>query len=390
MIPTRGQSNAEGYNTDPAVTASPLDPGRAVMHTVGDRVLGNAQTPDFMSTLADRSKLVGFSDLVAVDQGAAAQTIGPTMAHGLLARLASSIGIVSANSAIGSSTFADRVPGTASYANWKVSVESAVRDARLLGKSLIVPAFVSVDGEGNGGDSLAATITNLTNDQANIEADSKALTGQTQAVLRVTDQAPYVRQVQLAQLKMALDLPNKFICTGPRYFLAPTLLGDGVTPDAIHLSGLSQAIAGYHHARAMARKLIDGVNPIPLYIATAVRTGNTVICTFAGDFVGPVVIDIALVSNPGNYGISWIDNGNTATVTGVAITGANQITVTLSAVPTGSNPRIGCARIPDAAFQGPLTGPRSCFRDSSTDTCTINGTTYPLYRWAAHWETPVT
>ncbi|MNE93875.1 hypothetical protein D3C80_1917800 [compost metagenome] len=71
-----------------------------------------------------------------------------------------------------------------------------------------------------------------------------------------------------------------------------------------------------------------------------------------------------------------------ATIQSVKLLGDNTLEVTLSAVPTGANPYIGIADIGTVgAAGGPVTGPRACLRDSSTD---LDGYGQPVYNWTCH------
>ncbi|HDS1791865.1 TPA: hypothetical protein QEM65_005389, partial [Pseudomonas putida] len=83
---------------------------------------------------------------------------------------------------------------------------------------------------------------------------------------------------------------------------------------------------------------------------------------------GPLVIDTVNVTDPGNLGIRYVDDSGVATIQSVKLLGDNTLEVTLSAVPTGANPYVGIADIGTVgAAGGPVTGPRACLRDSSTD-----------------------
>ncbi len=387
----RGQSNRDGHNNDAPVTPNAVNPRRVVSLVKGDRLLQSAQEIDDLNTVVRRSTLTGFQDLVTLDNGTASQSISATLGDGIVQRAPTTDGFLIINSAIGSSSAAQRLPGTVPYNNFLIALEEAVKDARLLGLDVDCPWFDSIDGEADAGDSKSTWLAKMIADQAAIEADVQRITLKTNRVIRATCQmaAGTTRSgVTLAQLQAALDDPTRFICVGAKYFLDPD--------DVIHLSGISQAIWGYYYARAYNRKFVDGVDPIPPYIGTATRpTGsNVVTCTILGDFTSPIVIDTALVTNPGNYGIQWADsgNGNSVSVSSVgAVYSGNKFDVTLSAAPTATTGYIYCARAPTVGQIGPTAGPRSNFRDSSADaTPLILGVSYPMYRWLSHWETTVT
>ena len=83
-----------------------------------------------------------------------------------------------------------------------------------------------------------------------------------------------------------------------------------------------------------------------------------------------------------------MDDAGSAAVSSVKLLGSNTIQITLSAVPTGNNPFIGIADIGvSGAAGGPLTGPRSCLRDSSSD---LDAYGQPVFNWACHQRIAVT
>ena len=381
-----GQSNTDGHTGGSAITTTPLNPGRALTFAVGERLLGTSQELNDLDKLARRQDLRGLIDLVAVNRGSARQTVAPTMADGLLARRGAGLAILVANVSIGACRYIQRRKGTPVYRNAMLAVEIGATDAHLSGCSHDVRYIVVIDGESDASTPKATWMADKREERANFDADIKAINGQTDDVVLMTDQMGVDRWgVTLAQLQLAIDDPDHFICVGPKYHLP--------AEDTVHITQLSQAIHGYAFARAANRKDVDKVNPLPLYMVSAVRTGLTVECTFGGDFVAPIVIDTTTVADPGNYGLIWLDDndGNSVSITKVgAVTGGRKIMLTLSAIPTGTNPRIGTARAPLSHRIGPVAGARSCIRDSSPDTCTIAGTAYKLHRWACHWETPVT
>ncbi len=181
-------------------------------------------------------------------------------------------------------------------------------------------------------------------------------------------------QVPFAQLEVAIDQPTKFVCVGPKYFLPS---GDGT-----HLaSAAAYARLGSYHGRAINR-FRAGLDALPLYCVSVSRAAGVIRLAMHVP-VGPLVLDTAAVSNPGNYGITWSQTGGTArTIASVAIEG-NDIVVTLSGDPVSfSSASIGIAASgTSGAGAGPTTGARSNFRDSASD-LDIDGNQMP--NWACH------
>lgn len=185
--------------------------------------------------------------------------------------------------------------------------------------------------------------------------------------------------VPLEQLQMALDHPELFYCAGPKYWLE-------TISDGVHMTTESSQRLGCMHARA-AGEIFAGNSWLPTYCTGAVRHGRVVTLTFYTP-IPPLVLDTTRVSDPGMFGVRWIDDSQSASVTSVTVNGDNTLTVVLSAEPTGANPKIGIA---DAGISGnaggPFTGARSNLRDSAPD-IDILGT--PFFNWACHQRIAVT
>lgn len=378
-IPLYGQSNGVGTNSDDLVDPGPLNPGRVV--SFDDRVRVGSALPNARTS---RDNLAGFTDLRERNNGALRRTYASTMGAGLTPYLPGNVGLNFAATGVGGTTNAQREKGTAPYRNLLLCVERAATIARLSGQACIVPFYITIDGENDGSMAKAVFMGVKQTERDNIDADVKLVTGQEQDVICVTDQQSYqVQPSALAQLQLAQDDPEHFICLGGKYHLA--------YGDHIHINGPSTARRGYELARAVRRKLIDEVDPLPLHVTSAIRTGDTIVLTWGGDIEGDVVIDTDLVTDPGDNGVAFSQTGgNSVTIVGVTQTGSRETTVVLSDTPTGTGQTIKIARHPNVSLGGPEDGCRSNFRDESPDTCTYDGTTYPMYRWAAHQEIPIT
>jgi len=104
------------------------------------------------------------------------------------------------------------------------------------------------------------------------------------------------------------------------------------------------------------------------------------------NFVGSID-DISVREETLDSGFTLLDDGdgNSPTISSVAVNGSNQIIIQLSAAPTGSNPKLGYALASTADTanqQGPVTGARGEVCDSTTATVTIptEGSARPLRR----------
>ncbi|HDS0942745.1 TPA: hypothetical protein QDZ12_006117 [Pseudomonas putida] len=270
--------------------------------------------------------------------------------------------------------------GTIYYANSLTAVAAAKAEATRLGLGYRVPFVDWIQGEADRNMAAGGYLSIMLQLQADYDADIRAISAQPEAVPILLDQISNWTMyggatsfVPLEQLQAALDYPTRFYCAGPKYWL-PTVA------DGIHMTSESSMKLGCMHARA-GQAITDGRTWLPTHAISASRSGAVITLRFHTPS-GPLVIDTARVTDPGNWGIRFVDDTQSASVQGVKHVGGNTIEVTLSAVPTGGNPYIGIADIgAGGAAGGPTTGARSCLRDSSLD---LDGYGNPLFNWACH------
>lgn len=386
-FPSTGQSNDLGNFSQVVADTDyrSLDPGRAASFRAGARTLGDNQgSEDALAVLPD-ANISTLVDLRESDAGVSGETISSRMAHRLLAGLDASYGVNVHIHAIAGQLYTSLKKGTVPHSNLLKAVQRLVDIGAETGISILVPAVTIIHGEADHADSADVYAAKLVEWQADLDTDIKAITGQTQTVIVVTDQMSRYNNAtsRLGQLKAWIDNPTKFIQVGPKYHL-PVV-------DEVHMTAISVARRGAEFGRAMRAVLITGSTYSPLYITTAVRTGASIVLTFAGN-TGTLVFDTTIVTAQadGHYGIEWAQTGGTTrTISSVAITAANQITVTLSGSPGSPTvQQIKIAQNGDASNTdgnaGPVIGPRSNIRDSDTDTETVESVVYPLFKWACH------
>jgi hypothetical protein len=276
--------------------------------------------------------------------------------------------------------------GSVYYANSITAVTSAKAECTRLGYGYEVPFMDWIQGENDRSAVAGYYAGQLLQLQLDYNTDIKAAAGQSKNVKILLDQISnwtaynlVSSNVPLEQIQVALDYPEKFVCAGPKYWLQTN------AEDGQHLSGENYTRLAAMHARP-AEALINGYSWFPTHARSAVRTGNKVAVKFHCP-VFPLVIDTALVSDPGNLGLRWIDDSNSAAITAVRLSSFDTLEVTLSAIPSGANPKIGIADIGTAgAYGGPITGPRACIRDSQQDLDTYGG---HVYNWACHQQIQV-
>lgn len=364
LIPGYGQSLSIGVATGAPISIEAVRPGRALSFSVGARLNGS-----FDPNMAlDSANVLGLIDLKEISVETPASGIGyQVTAAGWLLATEAAIVFAAGRSA---TAYAGLKKGTQPYANLMEGIRRASIFARGLGMGFSVPVVTWIHGEQNQTESLAAYLGHLTELQADLSTDIAAYTGSVGDVLVCEDQPsnwtayltkPTTSDVGLAMLKAAQDNPAKFICVGPKYHLPHAA-------DGVHLTAASSARLGDFHGRAI-RQHLGGSPWLPLHVATAVRSGPSVVLNFAGGS-GDISLDTSLVSDPGNYGIEWFQTGGTpCTISSAAKTGARELTVTLTGDPGSPTvQQIGIARTGISGQNGgPTTGPRSCIRDSATD-----------------------
>ena len=288
-------------------------------------------------------------------------------------------GVIGSCHGIGATTIQNLSKGTVSYNNLIATVTQCKADATARGYGYEVPFVDWIQGEANTNGSQGAYLTALLLLQSDLTTDIGAISGQPNIPLVLCQMSSWTTKnvttsyVPHEQLQAALENPTKFICAGPKYWL-------DYHTDGVHLTGKGSVQLGAMH-RAPAAAAIARKTWLPTYCTKAVRSGVVVTLSFHTP-VGALVRDTANVTDPGNLGLRWIDSTSSATVLSAQVNGNNTVTLTLSGVPTGANPRVGIADIGiSGALGGPTTGPRSCLRDSNTELDVFGN---PFYNWACH------
>lgn len=384
-----GQSLVTGRSANgQVITPTALNPQVVLMPNGGVRTLGADQdAPVSLGVLLDRARVRDYVDLVEADAGLAGQTMAATLGKYLAAAMPST-GFIMANCGLGASPFAQRTVGTVVWRNILLQVERVATFCLMRGLPLRV-VVVDVDGESDAGTAKAPWMATKLAYWDDLNAAVRGIAGpvMSQDIIIATDQmgAGAGGGVALAQLQLAIDNPTKFLCVGPKYHHTPV--------DGIHIDALSQAIRGAEFGRVLKRRLVDGVSVLPPYLGPATISGTTVTAPFLGEMTGGMIVETALISDPeAPYakGVSFHQTGGNSVGVSSASIVAGNLVAELSAVPTGTAPYLGVARRPFPTGVGPTVGLRACFRDQATEVFDINGDNYPMYRFPAHWETPIT
>jgi hypothetical protein len=274
---------------------------------------------------------------------------------------------------------------TACYANGMAQLKAGHDLAVAAARTYVVRAVTNVHGESDHIALNTAYEANLVAWQNDYETDVKAVTGQAEAVPMLQSQISSwtrfnnstISQIPGAQLAAHVDSAGKVVLVGAKYHLP-------YVADGVHLTNEGYRHMGEDYAKVYRRVILEGKPWEPVRPHTVSRAGAVVTVKM---FVPspPLVLDTTLVTDPGKFGFEWADDGPaTPTVASVAVTAPDTVVVTLSAPPTGANPRLRYAYTGiGGAAAGPTTGPRGNLRDSDA---TPSRGSYPLYNWCIHFE----
>lgn len=277
-------------------------------------------------------------------------------------------------------TIAELSKGSLYYSNLITAVTAAKAQAVTLGLGYSVPFVDFIQGEADYASTQAAYLASLLQLQSDFDTDIRAASGQPKPVpILLCQMSSFTNYgvpssfVPLAQLQAALDYPDRFTCAGPKYWIQSNT-------DGLHLTGDGYTRLGAMH-RPAAAALERGSRWLPTHVISAKREGTKITLEFSTP-CGSLTVDTSLVTDPGNWGLRYTDDTNSASVTAVKLVGQNRVELTLSAIPTGANGFVGVADIGIAGQPlGPTTGARSCLRDQST---AVDSYGRPVYNWACH------
>ncbi len=225
--------------------------------------------------------------------------------------------------------------------------------------------------------------------QRDYEREVRAISGQTVAVpLYVaqmhswsTDGNHMTSAVTLDQYEAHKRAPGNVILVGPTYMIP-------FANDGIHFTNHGNRRLGEYFAKAYAKTALTGTAWEPLRPLRVTRSGASISVKFMVP-APPLVLDTGAVTNPGNYGFEYSDQGASATPTivAVALESADTVRITLSAEPlnTARTLRYAYTR-PTAPGVGPTLGVRGNLRDSDA-TPSLYG--YALQNWSVTFSEPV-
>ena len=271
--------------------------------------------------------------------------------------------------------------------------------AKAAGKTYVVRAVTAIHGESDhyaystntaevplpgtdGKSTITSYLDGLLEWQRDYQDGVKAITGQTQPVPLIISQMHLWTDVPHSsvvawQYEAHVKSKGKVVLAAPAYFL-------GYRTDCLHYTSDSQRWLGEYFAKVYARIVFQGLPWEPVRPRAVTIAGNVVTARF---YVPkpPLVLDVTRVTNPGSYGFEYVDAaGLNVAITGVQVTSADTVTVTLASAAPGGRLRYAfTAPIPNCP--GPTSGVRGNLRDSDA-TPSLYG--HELFNWGVTFEEP--
>lgn len=320
-----GQSNAGGGGVAVAVLKDPLYIHHALTFSTdkqqyGDTTVDPATLVE-MKVLADDS----LRPFPGVTTAFALEAIA--RAHG-----ESSPATFSRTDWQGSMPLPSFIRGSSNWSNLMASINRAIAVNRAYGRDY-QPYVVWVQGEaGPDGRATYAAQLNALIDDARSEVRSVNKKSLPWLIWQICYSQAVTRGVTLAHRDVTrARASSNTVLVGPTYSM-PFVNLEG---DVIHYSTLGRMIQG--ELTALALRSIERTGTWqPLDVKNITRTGAVILVDLHNPG-GPIAIDTDWVEAIANYGFSYSDSTGSASVSQVTVTGPSQITVTLSAAPTGAS-----------------------------------------------------
>lgn len=296
---------------------------------------------------------------------------------------------------VGSTAYSGLAQGTGPYNNGITGVTQArtgVQAARPA-EAFLPGALLWVHGETDEvANVTAATYRGFMESlQANWQADVRAAVGGTNVIpVAMTQHACHSRlvrahgaRVPAGQEDAARANPNTILLSHPTYHI-PYNATD------IHYTNAGHLRNGEYFGKVVREALILGRGWTPLRPSTIVATNNTVVLTFEGGDGSALVFDTTNMRAKPNMGFEYSDGqADVPAITNVALTGARQVTLTLSRNAAAD----GRVRYAYTCVAGVDAGPTSLgglggnLRDQDPTPSRAGGN--PLWNWCVIFDRPV-
>jgi hypothetical protein len=288
-------------------------------------------------------------------------------------------------------------------------VESAKALSAAAGRSYVVRAVVAIHGESDHYSYVAGTpefplagtdgtpnkikdySDGLVEWQEDYQAGVQAITGQAEPVpLFISGLSGFTTtrtsQVLLWQLDAHGRAAGKVVLVTPGYPFS-------VRNDCLHYDNHGLRRLGEYFAKAYARTVFQKQAWEPVRPKLITRVGNVVTVRYYVP-APPLTFDTVHVTDPGNLGFDFVDNGALVPIANVAVVSADEVRLTLAAVPSGVGMRLRYAQNQDTnpatRCIGPGTvyggGARGNLRDSDA---TPSRYGYDLWNWGVSFDVAV-
>ena len=313
--------------------------------------------------------------------------------------------IVSFSSGTGSTSITGLKKGTTNYNNLLSKIQQAFG---LSNGNLVVPAFCWVQGEEDRFDTHTSDYKGeLTQLRADLDADIKAITGQTQDVHCIVYQTnqlsiggshylpnnyqsgDYGALMSVPQAQYELIRDNAYFhASTPIYMMSYYISSNGY---AIHITNESQRLLGYYEG-LQAQRMLSGGADIGLYVTSVEKIDNTHIKVNIHTPCPPLVIDTEQVYEVAGYGFSVITSNNENILQSVTIApnhySEQSIIIETSADCTNAKVRYGVNGTIAINSSGFKQGSRGNIRDSQglEYMANINGKKVPMHNWLYFFE----
>jgi hypothetical protein len=293
-------------------------------------------------------------------------------------------------------------------------VQKAKALAAASGKTYVVRAVTAIHGQGESdsneqnftflestdgtGRRLMSYTDGLLDWQRDYDTRVRAITGQAEPIPLFISQfgsmTTAMSIIPQRQLDAHVASKGKVVLVAPNYPLPHY-------QDCNHYTNHSQRWLGAYFAKAYQRVVIEGKTWEPTRPTAITRSGNVIKVKYVVP-VPPLVIDTQRVdaSNdkfpvPPIDGFIFRDSTMSASVTSVAVTAPDEVTITLSSAPTGTNRILRYAfesQLPDFRCPGPTSGARGNVRDSDGTKAhhlDADGNPYELFNWSVAFQLDV-
>ena len=225
--------------------------------------------------------------------------------------------------------------------------------------------------------------------QQDYEASVQAITGQVQPVpLLVSGISGWTTtrtsKVAQWQLDAHVRAAGKVVYVTPSYPMT-------VRNDCLHFDNKGYRKLGEYFAKVYSRVVFGGQKWEPVRPKAIARAGAVVTVQYYVP-APPLVFDTTHVTNPGNYGFDFVDNGALVAISSVVLSAPDTVTITLAAAPSGVNMRLRYAQNQPAAggcigngiaYAG---GARGNLRDSDATPSQYGN---DLWNWGANLDVDV-